>query len=238
MTSEQSRSQDADQSSYLMPNHEMRPPALECERCDSSWALDGRQLLSRVLMLLLLAQIVPVVCNADSQATVVRGDNLDGVVRLPDTAIAGIDFMRWAIMVPSSVEDIWFRLNDSSEIIRHWPMVKQYVVLETNGDSSLILCAAKPKWYLKTYRCTVSVARTPQSMISWERTGGDFRDLRCYWRLLPVSSDTTIAVFGIHLDAGGVIPSFLLRMRLTKLMTNAVAYCRNWLSKPPVQSRH
>lgn len=151
------------------------------------------------------------------------------VIKLADTTIGEYKFMRRAIWIDKYPLEIWDLLTNPEEIKNFMPKLKKYELLESYPDSQIFLCAAKPKWYLKTYECKVSVILQPFSEIWWIRTDGDFDEFRCCWLLEQQNDSSTMATYHIYMELGGIIPEFLVKWGVKKGLDEMMGYCQEWI---------
>lgn len=154
----------------------------------------------------------------------------DSVFHLHDSLLGEKKYLRRAIYVDRSIEDIWQLLLDPDEVYNTIPKLKNYEILKTYTDSMILLCSAKPRWYLKTYACTVSVILEPVKKIQWIQTGGDFKAMECSWELHSIAPERTLAIFSLHFKLGGVIPGFLVNWGVKNGLPDMMIHVREWLS--------
>ncbi len=181
---------------------------------------------------ILILHFVPV--NAQTNKSIIEQlDNAkckDSVFQLDDGIIDGKKFLRRAIYVDCPIENTWQLLLDPDEVNKTVPKLKKYEILETFSDSMILLCSSKPRWYLKTYTCTVSVILEPIKKIRWVQTGGDFKAMECSWELYSITPEKTVAIFSLHFKLGGVIPGFLVNWGINNGLPGMMVKVKEWLS--------
>jgi len=176
--------------------------------------------MSRRLVVVLFWSLIVVGCNLLSGELYASGKDqpsqTNEVTKLSDTTINEFKYMRRAIRINKLPIDIWSLLTNPDEIKNFMPKLKKYELEKSFPDSQVFLCAAKPRWYLKTYECKVSVISKPFSEIWWIRTDGDFDEFRCCWLLEQQSDSSTVATYLVYVELGGVVPEFLVKWGIKK----------------------
>jgi ribosome-associated toxin RatA of RatAB toxin-antitoxin module len=166
-----------------------------------------------------------------------RGKLRDSVFELPDTVIGSETFVRRAVVIGRTVQEIWPLLEDLGRVKEMIPKIDTFKVLEIHPDSAVVLCRAKPKWYLKTFSCSLFVTSRKCEKMRWVRTGGDFDALECSWEFFPLADGRTLALFSIHFELGGLIPGFLVKAAMKGTLPKMMLHFRDWILEHSVPVR-
>lgn len=191
-----------------------------------------------ILLVLLLPGIGSAVTSGDVILQgISRTERQTGVYQLPDTLVDSRTFIRRAVIVNGPVGDIWPLLMNPDRIMEMMPQIKEFEILESHLDSTVMLCKAKPKWYLKTFACTLFVACKAFEKMRWVRTGGDFKSLECSWEFLPMTNGNMLAIFSIHFELGGLIPAFLVTRATKSTLPEMMLRFRDWIAENIIPAR-
>jgi hypothetical protein len=162
------------------------------------------------------------------RGVLISGECREGVWNLRDTTVAGRTFVRQAIKLGVPPESVWAVLTDSSKIKGFMPKVHDYKAIAVFPDSQHILCIGKPHILLPTMICTLTVRYKPCEEITWSQYAGDAEALEGSWTLIPMTSDSTVAIYSIHFLLRSVlVPDALARHKMRGLVSEMLRKVKN-----------
>jgi ribosome-associated toxin RatA of RatAB toxin-antitoxin module len=140
--------------------------------------------------------------------------------------------VRAAIFIDSPAQQIWNIMVDCDRAPEFVPGLRGCKVLEQNEDSDIIEHRVKFSWFLPTVTYIFRAHYRDFSRIDFTRVGGDLRELEGNWILeQPDDGQGTIVVYSVYVDAGFLVPQWLIRRILRGNLPDLLLALRNRVSE-------
>lgn len=117
------------------------------------------------------------------------------------------------LLINASPDQIWPFLIDYKNAATNFPTVKKCQVIEDKGNLKKIAYTVQPTGYpLTTFDYILEVNNRPKSYVEWHRLGGDFKEVKGFWKLEPQANGrSTLVTYGTYLVGDFFTPQFLIK---------------------------
>lgn len=136
--------------------------------------------------------------------------------------------VRAAAAVDAAPAQIWEILRDCEAAPEYLENVESCEMVDTldGGRSEIFRQRAKLRWFLPSFEHEFRLDYEPYHRITVSRVSGPFERLDAVWWLIPQTATRTLVVYRLDLDAGPLIPKFLLAAPLRRDVLNALTAVR------------
>jgi len=133
-----------------------------------------------------------------------------------------------AVAVEATPKQIWAILRDCESAPEYLENVESCEMVETldGGRSEVFRQRAKLRWFLPSFEHEFRLDYEPYQRITVSRVSGPLKRLDALWWLIPETSTRTRVVYRLDLDAGILVPNFLLAAPLRRDVINALRSVR------------
>jgi ribosome-associated toxin RatA of RatAB toxin-antitoxin module len=117
-----------------------------------------------------------------------------------------------AILIDSPTPHVWNIMIDCEQAPDFVPGLRSCRVVRHEGSSDIIEHRVKFSWYLPTITYRFRAQYRGLQKIEFTRVEGDLRELEGSWTLKQVDDGRkTIVVYSVYVDAGFLVPQWLVR---------------------------
>lgn len=136
--------------------------------------------------------------------------------------------VRAATAIDAAPAQIWEILRDCEAAPEYLENVESCEKVDTldGGRSEVFRQRAKLRWFLPTFEHEFRLDYEPYHRITVSRVSGPFERLDAVWWLIPETPTRTLVVYRLDLEAGPLIPKFLLAAPLRRDVLNALTTVR------------
>jgi ribosome-associated toxin RatA of RatAB toxin-antitoxin module len=136
--------------------------------------------------------------------------------------------IRAAALVEAPPERIWEVLKDCESAPAYLENVVSCTLVETldDGRAQIFRQRAKLRWFLPSFEHAFRLDYEPYHRITVSRVSGPLERLDAVWWLVPESPNRTVVVYKLDLEAGPLIPNFVLAGPLRRDVLNAMVTVR------------
>jgi ribosome-associated toxin RatA of RatAB toxin-antitoxin module len=133
-----------------------------------------------------------------------------------------------AAAVEATPEQIWAILRDCESAPEYLENVESCEMIETlnGGRSEIFRQRAKLRWFLPSFEHEFRLDYEPYHRITVSRVSGPLDRLDAVWWLIPATPTRTLVVYRLDLEAGLLVPKFLLAAPLRRDVLNALRSVR------------
>jgi ribosome-associated toxin RatA of RatAB toxin-antitoxin module len=137
--------------------------------------------------------------------------------------------LRAAVMIAAAPEAIWEVLRDCEAAPEYLDNVERCERVATidDGQAEIFRQRAKLRWFLPSFEHEFRLDYEPYRRITVSRVSGPLDRLDAVWWLEPHPPDHTLLVYRLNLDAGPLLPNFLLGRPLQRDVRNALTAVRD-----------
>ena len=142
----------------------------------------------------------------------------------------GIHGLRATFLLQASRKAIWTLLTDYDRFQETFKGIRHIEIIDEDEGGARVHYTIKA-WILAfAYTLQRDYVR-PYELITWHRTGGDFRVISGSWMILPSPrEDLHEVIFESYVDVGFLIPTALVRNRAAQELEKTVARMRERLA--------
>ena len=142
----------------------------------------------------------------------------------------GIHGLRATFHLQASRETIWALLTDYNRFKETFKGIRRIEIIDENELGARVRYTIKA-WILTfDYTLQRDYVR-PYELITWRRTGGDFRVISGAWMILPGPSENLHEIiYESYVDVGFLIPTTLVRNRAAQELEKTVVRIRERLA--------
>ncbi len=142
----------------------------------------------------------------------------------------GVHGLRATFYLQASRNAIWTLLTDYDRFKETFKGIRRIEIIDQNERGARVRYTIKA-WIL-TFEYTVQRDYVrPYELITWRRTGGDFRVISGAWMILPgPREDLHEIVYESYVDVGFLIPTKLVRNRAAQELKKTVSRIRERLT--------
>ena len=146
------------------------------------------------------------------------------------TSDQGVHGLRATFHLQASREAIWALLTDYDRFKETFRGLRHIEIIEEDERGARVRYTIKA-WVLSfAYTLQRDYVR-PYELITWRRTGGDFRVISGAWMILPgPREDLHEIVYESYVDVGFLVPTALVRNRAAKELEKTIARMRTRLA--------
>lgn len=142
----------------------------------------------------------------------------------------GVKGLKATFQLAASREAIWQLLTDYDRYTETFKGIRRLKVINQDETGARVRFTIKAAFLTFEYTLQRDYVR-PFELITWHRTGGDFRHLSGGWMILPGSSEGIHEViFESFVDVGFLVPTALVRNRAAKELEKTVSRMRQRLA--------
>jgi len=174
----------------------------------------------RPVLLVALLLLVTVLA-AGSEAAAEKPINIEDI-----TNEQGVKGLRATYQLAASREAIWELLTDYDRFRETFTKIHSLEVINEDDQGAEVRFKIKVLFLSFDYTLQRDYVR-PYELLTWHRTGGDFRQISGSWSILagPGEGIHTV-VFESFVDVGYLIPTALVRNRAARELENTVTQIR------------
>lgn len=138
----------------------------------------------------------------------------------------GVNGLRATFHLQASRDDIWTLLTDYGRFRETFEGIRRIEILDEDEQGARVRYEIKA-WIL-TFDFTLQRDYVrPYELITWRRTGGDFRVISGAWMILPgPREDLHEIVYESYVDVGFLVPTKLVRNRAARELEKTVSRIR------------
>jgi len=138
----------------------------------------------------------------------------------------GVHGLRATFRLQASREAIWALLTDYDRFKETFTGIRHIEIIDEDERGARVRYTIKA-WILTfDYTLQRDYVR-PYELITWRRTGGDFRVISGVWMILPgPREDLHEIVYESYVDVGFLIPTTLVRNRAARELEKTIARMR------------
>ena len=142
----------------------------------------------------------------------------------------GVHGLRATFYLQASRDAIWTLLTDYDRFQETFKGIRRIEIIDQNEQGARVRYTIKA-WIL-TFEYTLQRDYVrPYELITWRRTGGDFRVISGAWMILPgPREDLHEIVYESYVDVGFLIPTKLVRNRAAQELKKTVSRIRERLA--------
>ena len=146
------------------------------------------------------------------------------------TSSQGVHGLRATFNLQASRAEIWSLLTDYDRFQETFKGVRRLEIIDEDEQGARVRYTIKA-WIL-TFEYTLQRDYVrPYELITWRRTGGDFRVISGAWMILPgPREDLHEIIFESYVDVGFLVPTKLVRNRAAQELRKTVARIRERLA--------
>lgn len=146
------------------------------------------------------------------------------------TSDQGVHGLRATFYLKASRDAIWALLTDYDRFKETFKGIRRIKILDEHERGARVRYTIKA-WILSfEYTLQRDYVR-PYELITWRRTGGDFRVISGAWMILPgPREDLHEIVYESYVDVGFLIPTKLVRNRAAQELEKTIARMRERLT--------
>lgn len=138
----------------------------------------------------------------------------------------GVKGLRATFQLEASREAIWDLLTDYDRFLETFTRISSLEVINEDDQGALVRFKVKVVFLSFDYTLQRDYVR-PYELLTWHRTGGDFRQISGSWRVLPGPGEGVhVVVFESFVDVGYLIPTALVRQRAAEEIVETVTQMR------------
>jgi carbon monoxide dehydrogenase subunit G len=138
----------------------------------------------------------------------------------------GVKGLRATFQLEASREAIWDLLTDYDRFLETFTRISSLEVINEDDQGALVRFKVKVVFLSFDYTMQRDYVR-PYELLTWHRTGGDFRQISGSWRVLPGPGEGVhVVVFESFVDVGYLIPTALVRQRAAEEIVETVTQMR------------
>ena len=155
----------------------------------------------------------------------------EGAILIEDvTNDQGVHGLRATFHLQASREAIWALLTDYDRFKETFKGLRRIEIIDEDERGARVRYTIKA-WILSfAYTLQRDYVR-PYELITWRRTGGDFRVISGAWMILPgPREDLHEIVYESFVDVGFLIPTALVRNRAAKELEKTIVRMRTRLA--------
>jgi len=169
-----------------------------------------------VALLLLITVLAP-----GSVAAVEKSISIEDI-----TNQQGVKGLRATYQLAASREAIWDLLTDYDRFRETFQRIHSLDVISEDDQGARVRFKIKVMFLSFDYTLQRDYVR-PYELLTWHRTGGDFRQISGSWSILPGPDEGIhTVIFESFVDVGYLIPTALVRSRAAKELENTVTQMR------------
>ena len=166
-------------------------------------------------------------------AMLVPGDGVateDSIIIEDVTNDQGIHGLRATFHLPASRKAIWALLTDYDRFKETFKGIRHIEIIDEDERGARV--RYKIKAWILTFDYTLQRDYVrPYELITWRRTGGDFRVISGSWMILPgPRDDLHQIVYESYVDVGFLIPTALVRNRAAHELEKTIVRMRERLA--------
>jgi carbon monoxide dehydrogenase subunit G len=142
----------------------------------------------------------------------------------------GVNGLRGRFQLAASREAIWDLLTDYDRFTETFKGIRRVEVISEDESGARVRFTIKAS--ILTFEYSLRRDYVKQfELITWHRTGGDFRHLSGSWMILPgPREDVQEVVYESFVDVGFLIPTALVRNRAAKELEKTILRMRERLA--------
>lgn len=177
----------------------------------------------------LAAQSVLAQQAADGR-TISSGPSKGGVskVLVKEILVGKLRYVVGELRIPIAPTKVWDKISDYENATAIFANLKKCEVKSAQGSTKLVRQVVKPGYFPFTFDYTVKISENPVSGMTWTRVSGSLREFKGFWKIVPVNASgqevaldeavESLVSYGVHMDAGILIPGWLLEKSLKSYM--------------------
>jgi ribosome-associated toxin RatA of RatAB toxin-antitoxin module len=148
-------------------------------------------------------------------------------LRIEDvTNSQGVNGLRATFQLDASREAIWDLLTDYDRYRETFERIHSLEVLSEDDQGARVRFKIKVLFLSFDYTLQRDYVR-PYELLTWRRTGGDFRQISGSWSILPgPDEDALTVIFESFVDVGYLVPTAMVRNRAAEELETTVARIR------------
>ena len=138
----------------------------------------------------------------------------------------GVKGLRATFQLDASREAIWDLLTDYDRFRETFKQIHSLKVISEDAQGARVRFNIKVAFLSFDYTLQRDYV-SPYELLTWHRTGGDFREISGSWRILPGPVEGVhVVIFESFVDVGYLIPTALVRNRAAHELETTVTRIR------------
>lgn len=149
-------------------------------------------------------------------------------VVVKEILVGKLKYVVGELRMPIAPAKVWDKISDYENATAIFANLKKCEVKSAQGATKLVRQVVKPGYFPFTFDYTVKISENPVSGMSWTRVSGSLREFKGFWKIVPVNASgqevaldeavESLVSYGVHMDAGILIPGWLLEKSLKSYM--------------------
>lgn len=149
-------------------------------------------------------------------------------VLVKEILVGKLRYVVGELRIPIAPAKVWDKISDYENATAIFANLKKCEVKSAQGSTKLVRQVVKPGYFPFTFDYTVKISENPVSGMTWTRVSGSLREFKGFWKIVPVNASgqevaldeavESLVSYGVHMDAGILIPGWLLEKSLKSYM--------------------
>jgi len=157
------------------------------------------------------------------------------VVRVDSSGDQKNEWVEAAILIDAAAEPIWKLINDCRQTPQFIPGLKSCRVLQQDGTGDLIEHRMQISRLLPEVKYVFRAEYQQNKRIDFKRMSGDLKEFEGSWVLksLQGGKPRTLVIYSIFLDAGFLLPQWVMQLLLRQDLPGVLLALRNRIAPLP-----
>lgn len=141
-----------------------------------------------------------------------------------------------AILLPVRLEDVWTVVDDKEGACEYISDLEKCKVIAKQGNQELVQQTTRPQGAPRSFTYTLRHEANFPTRMDFQRESGDLRDIEGCWLFDQVDNgEKTLLIYGLHIDAGVLVPQRLIRRSQEKQLPDVLVAIRERLEAQKAQ---